>query len=45
MTLPTVQINDDLQVALGWHVVSNKTPEPFLWHNGGTGGYKIIHGH
>lgn len=40
MTLPTVQINDDLQVALGWHVVSNKTPEPFLWHNGGTGGYK-----
>jgi CubicO group peptidase (beta-lactamase class C family) len=33
-------INDNLEIALGWHIIKNKTSNPFLWHNAGTGGYK-----
>lgn len=36
----TFTINDDLDIALGWHIIKGKTADPFLWHNGGTGGYK-----
>ena len=40
MTESTFTINNDLDIALGWHIVKGKTSKPFLWHNGGTGGYK-----
>ncbi|MCB0496290.1 MAG: beta-lactamase family protein [Cyclobacteriaceae bacterium] len=40
MTQPSKSINSDMDVALGWHILKNKTQNPFLWHNGGTGGYK-----
>lgn len=33
-------INDNYDIALGWHIIKNETKTPFLWHNGGTGGYK-----
>jgi CubicO group peptidase (beta-lactamase class C family) len=40
MSQSTKVINDHLEIALGWHIIKNKTSNPFLWHNGGTGGYK-----
>lgn len=36
----TFTINDKMDIALAWHIVKHKTTQPFLWHNGGTGGYK-----
>ena len=27
-------------MALGWHIIKGILNDPFLWHNGGTGGYK-----
>ena len=29
-----------MDMALGWHIIKGYRKEPFLWHNGGTGGYK-----
>lgn len=40
MKQSTKTVNENLEIALGWHIIKNKTPKPFLWHNGGTGGYK-----
>jgi CubicO group peptidase (beta-lactamase class C family) len=40
MKQSTKFINENLEIALGWHIIKNKTQKPFLWHNGGTGGYK-----
>jgi len=40
MSQSSLVINDNLEIALGWHIVKNKSTNPFLWHNGGTGGYK-----
>jgi len=40
MKLPSKEINETIDIALGWHIVKNQTKMPFLWHNGGTGGYK-----
>jgi CubicO group peptidase (beta-lactamase class C family) len=40
MKEPTRVINENVDIALGWHIIKNETREPFLWHNGGTGGYK-----
>lgn len=40
MKEPSKSINDNLDIALGWHIIKNETKIPFLWHNGGTGGYK-----
>lgn len=40
MQQATKSINEQMDIALGWHIMKNKTSEPFLWHNGGTGGYK-----
>lgn len=40
MSKPTMNNNRELDVALGWHLKKGITNSPFLWHNGGTGGYK-----
>jgi CubicO group peptidase (beta-lactamase class C family) len=40
MKQSTKSINENLEIALGWHLIKNETEMPFLWHNGGTGGYK-----
>ena len=40
MRQKTHTINDDMEIALGWHIIKNKSAQPYLWHNGGTGGYK-----
>lgn len=44
MSQPSQSIDDVLSVALGWHMIKGYTPSPFLWHNGGTGGYKAAMG-
>ena len=36
----TFTVNDNLDMALGWHVLKNKSVNPVHWHNGGTGGYR-----
>ena len=33
-------VTSNISVGLGWHLVSGYTEKPFVWHNGGTGGYK-----
>lgn len=35
----TFSINDDMEIALGWHIVESENNDKWLWHNGGTGGY------
>lgn len=36
---PTFTINSSLKMGLGWHISKDGDNE-FLWHNGGTGGYR-----
>ena len=36
---PTFKINDNLTIGLGWHILTNRKGEDFIWHSGGTGGY------
>jgi CubicO group peptidase (beta-lactamase class C family) len=33
-------VTPDTDIALGWHIIKNKTKMPFMWHNGGSGGFK-----
>lgn len=40
MQKTSFNINKDYDIALGWHIVKGQSKEDFLWHNGGTGGYK-----
>jgi len=35
----THTVNDNLDIGLGWHI-SKEGEQRFLWHNGGTGGYR-----
>ena len=35
-----VEIGTKRDMAMGWHIIKESRKEPFLWHNGGTGGYK-----
>ena len=44
MQQPTKEVTTSLGVALGWHFIKGKTQSPYLWHNGGTGGYKSAMG-
>lgn len=37
---PTFTVNANLSIGLGWHIIKQKNGNKFLWHNGGTGGYK-----
>ena len=34
------EIDTQLDMAMGWHIIKESRKAPFLWHNGGTGGYK-----
>ncbi|TDQ29701.1 serine hydrolase domain-containing protein [Tenacibaculum caenipelagi] len=36
---PTFKINENMAIGLGWHIITNRKGEDFIWHNGGTGGY------
>jgi len=36
---PTIEINENMSVGLGWHIITTKSGDTILWHNGGTGGY------
>jgi CubicO group peptidase (beta-lactamase class C family) len=35
----TYKVNDNMDVAMGWHIIKGKNGEILHWHNGGTGGY------
>lgn len=35
----TFQVNDNMDMGLGWHIIKNETKFPYYFHNGGTGGY------
>ncbi|MBS1572236.1 MAG: beta-lactamase family protein, partial [Bacteroidetes bacterium] len=36
---PTFEINKNMKIGLGWHILKSKTDKDIIWHNGGTGGY------
>lgn len=36
---PTFEINQNMSVGLGWHLLQSKHGNQWYWHNGGTGGY------
>ncbi len=35
----TFEINDNMSIGLGWHIIKSKSESILNWHNGGTGGY------
>ncbi len=35
----TFSVNDNMNIALGWHIIKTKSGDRWFWHNGGTGGY------
>lgn len=35
----TFQQNEQMEIALGWHLINGKGGRTLCWHNGGTGGY------
>lgn len=36
---PTFNINENMKIGLGWHILKSKNGKDLIWHNGGTGGY------
>jgi CubicO group peptidase (beta-lactamase class C family) len=36
----TFQINDSMDIAMGWFIVNRESGDKWYWHNGGTGGYR-----
>jgi CubicO group peptidase (beta-lactamase class C family) len=36
---PTIQLNENSAIGLGWHIELSKNKNDLYWHNGGTGGY------
>lgn len=36
---PTSNINENMKIGLGWHLLKSKSGKDIIWHNGGTGGY------
>lgn len=36
---PTFSINENMQIGLGWHIISLNDGKEAIWHNGATGGY------
>jgi CubicO group peptidase (beta-lactamase class C family) len=35
----TFEINDAMDIGLGWHLLKSQSKNIWYWHNGGTGGY------
>ena len=35
----TIEVNNNMNIGLGWHIIKSKTNNKLYWHNGGTGGY------
>ncbi|NPA36534.1 MAG: beta-lactamase family protein, partial [Chlorobi bacterium] len=35
----TFEVNKDMAVGLGWHILRSRSENLWYWHNGGTGGY------
>lgn len=35
----TFDINKNMKIGLGWHLLKSKNGKDLVWHNGGTGGY------
>lgn len=36
---PTSDIDENMKIGLGWHLLKSKNGKDLVWHNGGTGGY------
>lgn len=36
----TFEINADMDMGLGWHILKDKSDDNWFWHPGGTGGYR-----
>lgn len=36
----TFQVNDNMEIAMGWFILNRDSGEQWYWHNGGTGGYR-----
>jgi len=36
----TFQVNDNMEVAMGWFILRRENGARWYWHNGGTGGYR-----
>lgn len=37
--MPTFEVNENMKIGLGWHILKSKSGKDLFWHNGGTGGY------
>ncbi|MCC1485546.1 serine hydrolase domain-containing protein [Winogradskyella immobilis] len=35
----TFEINENMDIGLGWHIIKSQSENHWYWHNGGTGGY------
>ena len=35
----TYELNENMEIGLGWHIIKPQSGGRWLWHNGGTGGY------
>lgn len=35
----TFEINDNMSIGLGWHIIKASDEDQWVWHNGGTAGY------
>lgn len=36
---PTFEIDENMKIGLGWHILQSGNGADLVWHNGGTGGY------
>jgi len=36
---PTFEINEEMKIGLGWHILKSENEFKWIWHNGGTAGY------
>ena len=38
-------VGKSMDIGMGWHIRHHESdPEPIIWHNGGTGGYRTFAG-
>jgi len=37
--IPTFEINEEMKIGLGWHILKSENEFKWIWHNGGTAGY------